>query len=215
MVCLFRRCTTYIISHFWCRTLGKNKETGEIPLWSYVVFAPFHIPTLLYTHLHVRFGRHKIKDDGTGESRYAIVPVASEVSEGWWVGSCYGHELNKSWGGVIDLTVEFPESCRGSTKHYLSAPTWDGIPLHPAELERAANFAVAARKDGDVLVHCAHGRGRSTTVMCACLVKEGLFSSWQEAFEQIKRYRSVCKLNKRMKENLELWQKQYVELKKP
>jgi len=23
--------------------IGKNKETGEIPLWSYVVFAPFHM----------------------------------------------------------------------------------------------------------------------------------------------------------------------------
>lgn len=191
--------------------IGKNKETGQIPLWSYIIYAPFHIPTLLYTHIHIRFGRHK--DAITG--RYETVPVASEVTEGWWVGGCYGHELNKEWGGVIDLTVEFPESCRGRTKNYLSAPTWDGIPLPPAELEHAACFAVAARKDGDVLVHCAHGRGRSTTVMCACLVKEGLFSSWQESFEQIKKNRSVCKLNKRMRENLQAWQQEYVGLKKP
>lgn len=131
-------------------------------------------PTLLYTHVHIRFGRHKVKDDSADKSSYEVVPVASEVSNGWWVGSCYGHQLNKDWGGVVDLTVEvsllaclfcqqatldgltalqFPESCRERTKHYLSAPTWDGIPLPPGELELAAQFAVAARKDGDVLVH--------------------------------------------------------------
>ena len=29
--------------------LGKSPETGVVPLWSYVVFAAFHIPCLLYT----------------------------------------------------------------------------------------------------------------------------------------------------------------------
>ena len=122
---------------------------------------------------------------------------------------------SKEWGGIIDLTVEFPESCRKSTKYYLSAPTWDGVPLSPADLESAAIFAVQAREKGDVLVHCAHGRGRSTTVMCACLIKAGLFSNWEEAFEKgIKPYRSVCKLNQRMMDNLAAWQAQYVDGKK-
>jgi protein-tyrosine phosphatase len=196
--------------------IGKNKTTGEIPRWSYLIFFPFHIPTLIYTHVHTRISVHKTKDPKDHESaRYHPVPVASEVQPGWWVGGCYGHELGKEWGGVIDLTVEFPESCINHTKHYMSAPTWDGVPLAPDDLEAAATFAVEARKDGDVLVHCAHGRGRSTTVMCACLVKAGLFHNWKDAFEKgIKPYRTVCKLNKRMKENLAAWQAQYVDGKK-
>jgi hypothetical protein len=195
--------------------IGKNKTTGEIPLWSYVIFFPFHIPTLLYTHVHTRIGVHKSPETKDGKAKFNPVPVASEVQPGWWVGGCYGHELGKEWGGVIDLTVEFPESCRNHTKHYLSAPTWDGVPLGPEDLDAAATFAVEARKDGDVLVHCAHGRGRSTTVMCACLVKAGLFDNWKDAFEKgIKPYRSVCKLNKRMRENLTAWQAQYVDGKK-
>jgi protein-tyrosine phosphatase len=142
----------------------------------------------------------------------AVVEVATQVQKGWYVGGCYGHYLQRDddWGGIIDLTVEFPETC--STKHYLSAPTWDGVPLSPADLERAANFAVESRKYGDVLVHCAHGRGRSTTVMCACLVKAGLYDNWKDAFEKgIKPNRPVCKLNKRMRDNLEAWQIQYVD----
>lgn len=179
--------------------IGKNRKTGEIPIWSKIVYFPFHLPTRLYTFIHIRMHKE--------------VPVASEVQPGWWVGSCYGHELNKQWAGVIDLTVEFPETTMNSTRSYLAIPTWDGVPASPQQLEEAATFAVQAmQQGGDVLVHCAHGRGRSTTVMCACLVKAGLFRTWEEAFEVgIKPRRPVCKLNRRMKQALTEWQQLYVE----
>ena len=195
--------------------IGKNPKDGSIPLWSYIVFAPFHLPTMLYTHIHTLHGTYKppaTKEHEKPKSEH--VPVASLVQPGWYVGGCYADQLNKDWAAVIDLTVEFPESCINRTKEYLSRPTWDGVPCTPEQLEEAATFAVNARKKhgGDVLVHCAHGRGRSTTVMCACLVKTGLYPNWQEAFEKgIKPYRPVCKLNKRMKQNLTDWQAQYVD----
>ena len=191
--------------------IGKNRKTGEIPTWSYVLFFPFHIPTLIYTHVHTLTGTHKVEKDGKMVNE--VVPVASEVLPGWWVGGWYAHQLNKDWGAVIDLTVEFPETCINRTREYLSLPTWDGVPATPAQLDQAATFAVKAlEKGGDILVHCAHGRGRSTTVMCACLVKAGLYEDWKEAFEKgIKPGRSVCKLNKRMKQNLQEWQEQYID----
>lgn len=196
--------------------IGKDKVTGQIPLWSYILYFPFHIPTILYTKIHSKVILMKVEGPSGGPKKKQLVPAASEVQKGWWIGGCYAHELGpKAWGGIVDLTVEFPESCRNYTKHYLSAPTWDGVPLSPSDLEAAANFAVEASKEGDVLVHCAHGRGRSTTVMCACLVKAGLFSNWEEAFEKgIKPKRSVCKLNTRMQENLTAWQAAYVDGKK-
>ncbi len=196
--------------------IGKDNISGQIPLWSYMLFFPFHIPTILYTKIHAQISRAKAPDPKTGEMKSQPVPAASEVQKGWWVGGCNAHELgHKEWGGIIDLTVEFPETCRNNTKYYLSAPTWDGVPLSPADLESAANFAMKARQAGDVLVHCAHGRGRSTTVMCACLVKAGLFPTWEEAFEKgIKPRRPVCKLNQRMRENLAGWQAQFVDGKK-
>jgi protein-tyrosine phosphatase len=194
--------------------LGKDRKTGQIPLWSYILFFPFHGPNLLYTYLHTLYGSQKIKTN-SGKIEKQIVPVASEVQPGWWVGGCYGYQLNKDWGGVIDLTVEFPELCIHRTQAYLSIPTWDGVPATPAQLEEAANFAVEAHKNGDVLVHCAHGRGRSTTILCACLVKTGQFGDWQEALEKgIQPGRPVCKLNKRMRQVLAEWQAEYVDGKK-
>lgn len=192
--------------------IGKDRKTGKIPPWSYAIFFPFHLPTMLYTEIHTRTGTMKVKTDD-GQTKRVPVPVASEVQPGWWVGGCYGHELNKHWGGIIDLTVEFPE--RMESESYLSIPTWDGVPATPAQLEEAATFAIEARKKGDVMVHCAHGRGRSTTVMCACLVKAGLYDTWQDAFEKgIQPGRQCCKLNGLMKKALTGWQEQYVDGKK-
>jgi len=179
--------------------LGKNRKDGTIPWWSYLIFFPFHVPTRLYTAVHTEHGKHKKNS----------VPVATEVQPGWWVGGCYSHELAVDWAAVVDLTVEFPET--SVSKAYLSLPTWDGVPATPSQLEEAAAFAVKHSANGHVLVHCAHGRGRSTTVMCACLVKAGLYYDWEEAFAKgIKPKRPVCKLNRRMKQNLAAWQAQFV-----
>lgn len=194
--------------------IGKDRRNGKIPNWSYFVFFPFHFPTHLYTSLHLRKDQRLVEKNGVMVHK---CPVATEVQPGWWVGCWNGHELGKDWDCVIDLTVEFPETTINRTRAYLSIPTWDGVPATPDQLEEAANFAVRAKEDGigEILVHCAHGRGRSTTVMCACLVKAGLFETWEEAFEKgIKPQRSVCKLNHRMKQNLTLWQEKFIDGKK-
>jgi len=160
-------------SRRFTRIIGKDSERGTIPLWSYCIFAPFHIPTMLYTYVHVK---QMVKKG---------IPVASEVVKGWWIGGRYSHLLERKWSCVVDLTVEFPELCRAQTESYVHVPLWDGNPPTPELLEHAASTAAAALKKGGsgVLVHCAHGVGRSTTVMCACLVRVGKFSTWEEAFE--------------------------------
>ncbi len=187
------------------KLIGKSSQTGQIPLWSYILYFPFHLPSILYTRVHFN----------NDQKKKTPVPPASEVQPGWYVGGCYSDVLNKEWGGVIDLTVEFPERCFHSTKNYHLVAAWDGVPPSSEKIEEAAQFAVKARKSGDVLVHCAHGRGRSTTLMCAALVRAGLFDTWEEAFEKgIKPGRSVCKLNRRMRNALTEWQKQYVDSKK-
>ncbi|KAK1740682.1 dual specificity phosphatase [Skeletonema marinoi] len=208
--------------------LGKNLEEGSIPLWSYLLFSPFHIPTYAYTYVHTLVGKMKVQDGSSKKKKKSPVPVASMVQPGLWVGGCFAHRLNKQWAGIIDLTVEFPERCRDSTLKYLCVPTWDGVPCSPEQLEHAANFAVEAKEnwmklkeqgavegEPNILIHCAHGRGRSTTVMCAAMVKMGMYANFEEALEKgIKPGRPVCKLNAMMRKNLTEWQNIYVEGKK-
>ena len=72
--------------------IGKDKIKGTIPLWSYILWFPFHIPTYAYTYVHTKMGRMKPlakdseskKDDKVAK---VPVPVASEVQPGWWDGS--------------------------------------------------------------------------------------------------------------------------------
>lgn len=178
--------------------LGKDPETGQIPIWSYILFPGFFIPTWLYTRL------------AHGGDEKAGVQVANEVHSGWWIGGRYADQLGRKWAGTIDLTCEFPEGCAESTERYHLLPCWDGVPPPPELLDRAAGFGVAARAHGDVMVHCAHGRGRSTCVMCACLVKAGAFPTWEAAFEACRKQRSIVKLNKSMRAALDAWQAEYV-----
>jgi hypothetical protein len=135
---------------------------------------------------------------------------------GWWLGGRYSHLLGRRWDGIIDLTVEFPEYAEGDK--YMCIPLWDGLPPTPAQLEEAANFAADCYCDntddnphGQVLIHCAHGRGRSTTVMCAALVKTQLFPTWQAAFDAIKSGRPVVRLNSKMQQALTQWQATYID----
>merc|ERR1719469_94422 len=122
--------------------LGKCPKTGYVPFWSYVLYFPFHFLNWFYTTVHYSMDQREGKK----------VPAATEVQPGWFVGGRYSDELNMKWGGVIDLTSEFPEACINHTNAYLLIPLWDGVPPTPSQLEKAANFAVEAHKTGPVLI---------------------------------------------------------------
>lgn len=214
--------------------IGKDRQNGTIPLWSYILFFPFHIPTYAYTYIHNKNGKMNPSYAKNPEGKPAqkvtkvTVPVASEVLPGWWVGGCYSNQLNIKWAGIVDLTVEFPERCRSDTLRYLCLPAWDGVPCSPEQLEKAAIFCIEAREEWNrlkekgavegepqILIHCAHGRGRSTTVMCAALMKIGLFANYEDALEKgIKPGRPCCKLNSMMRTNLAEYQRIYIAGKK-
>ena len=189
----------------------QDQKTGKIPLLSYLLFFPFHIPTILYTYIHTVLGlTHGVKygDD-----------VLS--GEGYWVGGRYAHKIKDGpsrWEVTVDLTSEFPEMCISTTGIYVNSPVWDGTPPTIENIERCAEAISRGwrgskkkvGRGGDVMIHCAHGRGRRCLIACAGLVKSGRASDWREGFEIVQRGRRVCKLNQGMRDALERWQKKYV-----
>jgi hypothetical protein len=77
--------------------IGKNSKTGQIPFWSYVLYFPFHLPSILYTKIHARNDRKKKKP----------VPTASEVQPGWWVGGrCYIHSVGLFIGSLKKIRIK-------------------------------------------------------------------------------------------------------------
>merc|ERR1719235_2871020 len=65
--------------------IGKDEKTGEIPPWSYILFAGFHLPTRLFTSI-----------SKLGDARKGI-KAADEVYRddvgGWYIGGRHGDEL--------------------------------------------------------------------------------------------------------------------------
>lgn len=171
--------------------IGKTKD-GRIPGWSYAVWGPFHATNRVFAHI-----AKKRKSGGVD------VGVATEVYPGWWLGGWHSWELGHKYSAVVDLCCELPERCEA--KQYMCCANWDGI-LHQEDIAAAAPFLAEASKDGPVLVHCAHGVGRSTATIVAALVEAGHFETTDAAFAHCKKLRPVVRQSSRLRAPLLKWE---------
>jgi len=75
------------------------------------------------------------------------------------------------------------------------------------QIDEGVKWAVQQRESGrPVLVHCAHGHGRSLVLMCAILVVTGLAGDFVEAYKIVKAARPKVRLNSRQHRALVQWQ---------
>jgi len=180
--------------------IGKDRDEGSIPWWSWVQWWSFHGTNRLFALI----AKH-----------HKGVETATEVYPGFYVGGWFSYELGVEWDAVVDLCCELPKRCKA--KKYLCCPQWDGVTTCE-DVAVAASLLVEeskkAGKGGKVLVHCAHGVGRSTTVMRAALVEAGFFKDTDESFAHIKSKRKVVKDNPRFQKVLAQWAEQRPLLRK-
>lgn len=105
---------------------------------------------------------------------------------------------------VLDVTCELPLQL--TPPAYLNLAVWDTHAPTPAQIEQGVQWAVAQRAAGrPVLVHCAHGHGRSATVLGAILIAEGLAEGAADAEALMKAQRPRVRLNRRQKAALKAW----------
>lgn len=74
------------------------------------------------------------------------------------------------------------------------------------DVATGVEFALQQRRLGRaVLVHCAHGHGRSAEVLLACMMAEGIYGSHDEGLAAFQKLRPKCKLNGVQRRNLEAY----------
>eukprot|EP00891_Asterochloris_glomerata_P004794 jgi/Astpho2/4794/e_gw1.00067.240.1_t len=140
------------------------------------------------------------------QRRTSSEPHWTEVMEGWTIG---GWPASDPWmppgsPAIVDCTCELPR--RHEQLPYFLLPTWDTHGPDPVLIEDAVQWAAQQRRAGHpVFVHCAHGHGRSTVVLCAALVEFGIAKTFEEAFQLIQNERPRVKLNVRQRKALEDW----------
>jgi len=235
--------------------LGKRESDGSLPLWSLLVFAPFHVG--LRTKLafqrsrgtesnwdevqpleggsgrggkggkanggggggqgrEVRRRRQNVEaDDGGDEDEQQRQLSSLPYYLGGWP-----HEadaLPPGVSAVLDVTAELPKVV-ASEGGYLNLRVWDTHGPSPAQIDTAVGWIAEARRSGKkVFVHCAHGHGRSVTVLAAALLAqreeegggEGAEScsdaSVDAVIAHIQTFRPRAKLNARQRRALEGW----------
>lgn len=83
---------------------------------------------------------------------------------------------------IVDVTCELPRTCTDSA--YLVLPTWDCQAPNTAQIQQGVDFAQEQLSAGQsVYIHCAHGHGRSATVLAALLIATGQAATAEEAVE--------------------------------
>jgi hypothetical protein len=167
---------------------GKDTLTGKIPLYRVLLFLPYYTAVGILMVISIVW------------SYFNKYQHCTEIAPGIFVGD-YFSSFSREWAAVIDITNEFPRLNRSG--EYLNIQSWDGCPPTIESLQRAVTFSITS--DRPLLIHCAHGKGRSVTVACAVLVALKVCGSVEEAMMRCKSLRPQSRVNPRMRTRLIEW----------
>jgi protein-tyrosine phosphatase len=175
--------------------LLKDRQSGRIPLLSYLLWWPYHVSILCYSYtldrVLRRFKKHKEVD----------CTLIHSSNPSFYLGGRFSNSIPKL-KVIIDLTNEIPRIQQDEVI-YLNYPTYDTTPPLVRDMKDAIEeIRKLNLKEGSILVHCAYGRGRSCCMLVALLVGLNIYSTWESAFEEIKKKRPNVRLSPEMWEEL-------------
>jgi hypothetical protein len=99
-------------------------------------------------------------------------------------------------GAILSLCIELPEWIGRRIAigiHFTRIPILDGMPPMEHQFQDTVQWIARHREQGHtILVHCAQGHGRSSTIVAAGLCRLGLAAEVDEAIAQIRKYRPAA-----------------------
>lgn len=156
---------------------GKRPD-GKIPLWSWFLFFPLLVYTLVTWHLLRLLGR---------EERM------HQVSEQLVIGRrLLAREIPGDFVNYVDLTSELPETrVARETPGFLAFPILDASAPEPDALRAA----VSRLRPGRTFIHCAQGHGRTGLFALAVLLSSGTVRSVEEGLSLLASARPAIRLS--------------------
>lgn len=156
---------------------GK-RPNGTLPFWSWAVFLPLHLYSLLVWHL-IRFSSKE--------------PAFNQLQDEIIIGRrVLSHEFPNRISTVVDLTAEFQEpAAMAEGRTYRSFPILDACVPDSGALR---SF-IASLRSGPVFIHCAQGHGRTALFTTALLMERNLCATLDEALAQIQQARPAARMN--------------------
>ncbi|PSC71447.1 dual specificity phosphatase domain [Micractinium conductrix] len=140
------------------------------------------------------------------QRRLSSEPSFSQVTDEYFIGAWPSEMalVPTVHPAVLDVTCELP--LQVVPPAYLNLAVWDTHAPTAQQIETGVQWALAQRAVGrPVLVHCAHGHGRSATVLAAILIAEGKAKGASDAEALMKASRPRVRLNTRQRAALKQW----------
>lgn len=173
---------------------GKRPD-GTLPVWSWIVFFPWLIFTLVVWHVTRIVSKEPARNIVTPK-----LVIGRRLLES---------EQHGTFDNYIDLTAEFrePPSVR-RTSAYTSFPILDGAVPNAESLIKI----LASLKAGQTFVHCAQGHGRTGLFALVLLLADRTVLDVEQGLRLLQHARPMLKLNSRQREFVESFAQSHLKL---
>lgn len=172
--------------------LGK-RGNGSIHPINQVLFYPY------FVGLRIKLAIQRLISSEPIYNEMKIVP-------GCYLGGWPSEEalVPNAHPAILDVTCELPLKVK--TPAYKVIHVWDTHAPRLHQIDEGVQFIKEQLAlNRPVLIHCAHGHGRSATIFGALIIASGAAQNASEAEKLMKKYRPRVRLNSRQHASLSAW----------
>ncbi len=195
--------------------LGKRPD-GSISPVRYALFLPYHIG--LRTKLRLERSGEGVPGAEVARRAGSHEDPFNKIVDGLYLGGWPANERllpprGRRGIAICDVTCELPRRAM-LAEAYCVVPCWDSHAPGPEAIDSAVHWVLGKLDEGyAVLVHCAHGHGRSAVITGGVLRRLGVAATVDDAGGMMKKARPLVKMNSRQLAALAEWERlQYEEV---
>jgi len=176
----------------------QKQADGSMSIAAWILFAPYFCLAKLNSRLWTR--------SHTEDSL-----ILNHNTTKIYLGRIPSHQHAKSYSGLLDCCAELPLKQQQSYQQYLSL---DLIPVQPEQLHlavQAFNQLMSLQQSSNsVLIFCALGYSRSSSVLAAWLIQTNQADNVEAAIHIIRKARPWIVLSAKQLDHIDAYQKEYL-----